>query len=336
MTSTHGGELMTSNTNAGADVAHGTERTMKQAWIRDYPEAVVRLRGVVKRYRATTALAGLDLAVPAGSVYALVGPNGAGKSTTMRLLLDLARPDAGAIDVLGAEPRRAPALRARIGYVPERHDWHALTWTAGQAMRYHARLHPTWDAAYASRLARVLKVDASRRLHGMSKGESRRLQLLLALAPRPELLLLDEPTDGLDPVVRDEVWGVLADYLADDGATALVSTHHVHEVERMASHYGAIRDGRIVAQLPVEEIRGRVRDYRLAVPDGWSVPPSLNGNAVGRRQGAAGPVYMVIGDEGRTTDLFRSSGADVVDVHRPTLEETTIRLLAGQTAEAAR
>jgi ABC-2 type transport system ATP-binding protein len=306
---------------------------MERAWIRDYPDAVVRLRGVVKQYRTVVALDGLNLAVPPGSVYTLVGPNGAGKSTTMRLLLDLARPDAGHVDVLGAEPWQAPGLRGRIGYVPERHDWHLLARKAGDAMRYHARMHPGWDASYAQRLDRVLKVDPDAPLHGMSKGHSRRLQLLLALAPRPELLLLDEPTDGLDPVVRDEVWGVLADYLAESGATALVSTHHVHEAERMASHYGAIRDGRVVAQLPVEEIRGRVRDYRLAVPDGWSVPSSLNGSAVAWRRHAGGPVYTVIGDERQTTEMLRVSGADVVDVHRPTLEETTIHLLADPSAE---
>lgn len=300
---------------------------MSHSWIRDYPDAVVRLHGVTKRYGAQDALARLQLAVPPASVYALVGPNGAGKSTTMRVLLDLARPDSGEVRVLGADPRSSPALRARIGYVPERHDWAYRGWKARDAIRYHRALFPRWDEAYATRLNQVLRVNERVRLAAFSKGEARRLQLLLALAARPELLLLDEPTDGLDPVVRDEVWGVLADYLADSSATALVSTHHVHEVERMATHYGAIRDGRLLAQLATEDVRAGVRDYRLAVTEAWTAP-SLNGSAFLWRRSESAAVFTAIGDEARIADAFRRSGAEILEIHRPTLEETTIRLLA--------
>jgi ABC-2 type transport system ATP-binding protein len=310
------------------------------AWIRDFPDAVVRLRGVTKRYRGgwrqreVQALRGLDLAVPGGAVYAVVGPNGAGKSTTMRLLLDLARPTSGEVRVLGAAPAASPGLRGRIGYVPERHDWAYADWSAGDALRYHRRLYSRWDAAYACRLDGVLRIDRDRRLARSSKGEARRVQLLLALAPRPDLLLLDEPTDGLDPVVRDEVWGVLADYLADSGATALVATHHVHEVERLATHYGALREGRIVAQLATEDVRAGVREYHLAVPDAWRPPGALNGSAIAGRRRAGQAVYTAIGEEAAIAEQFRGSGAEVLEIHRPTLEETTLRLLAHASQEA--
>jgi ABC-2 type transport system ATP-binding protein len=300
---------------------------MTQAWIREFPGAVVRLRGVSKRYGGKEALAGLDLEVPAGAVYALVGPNGAGKSTTLRVLLDLARRDGGGVEVLGEDPRAASGARGRIGYVPERHEWGYSGWRAGDAIHHHRLLYPRWDDAYARRLDAVLRVDPRRRLYSQSKGEARRLQLLLALAPRPDLLLLDEPTDGLDPVVRDEVWGVLAAYLAESGATALVSTHHVHEVELMATHYGAIHKGRLLAQLSTSEVRACVRDYRLSVPDGWT-PRGLDGSAVVWRRDAGAAFLTVIGEQDRVTDLFRRSGAEVLDSHRPTLEETTLRLLA--------
>jgi ABC-2 type transport system ATP-binding protein len=301
------------------------------SWIRDFPEAVIRARAVSKAYGNRTALAALDLAVPEGAVYALVGPNGAGKSTTMRVLLDLTRRDAGELLVFGDDPAKRAGMRGRIGYVPERADWLHGGWKAGDAIRYHRLLFPRWDSGYALQLNRVLCVDESRYLSAFSKGEMRRLQLLLALATRPELLLLDEPTDGLDPVVRDEVWALLADFIGDTGATALISTHHVHEVERMASHYGAIRDGRVVAQLDTEELRARVREYRLAVSDSWLPPSALIGSALRRRRKGGGMIYTVIGEESHVAALFRDSGAEVLDVHRPSLEETTVQLLSTST-----
>ena len=207
----------------------------------------VATRGLRKQFGKEVALRGIDLQVPEGAVYVLVGPNGAGKSTTLKILLDLVRADAGAAEVFGLDPRaRGPDVRAQIGYVPERHDWGYGWMRVGRLLEHHAAFYPRWDPQYAAHLARAFELRMDRKFGKLSKGQGRRVQLAMALAHRPPLLLLDEPTDGLDPVMRDETLGLLAEHLAETPTTVLISTHLVHEIEG---------NGR----LPGSDARGRAR-----------------------------------------------------------------------------
>jgi len=163
----------------------------------------VTTHGISKRYGRETALDGVNLRVPEGAVYVLVGVNGAGKSTTLKVLMNLERADAGTAEIHGLDTvRRGPEARAQVGYVPERPD-HGYRWMTCRGLLKHvAAYYPTWDHPYADRLSLVFGLRLDRQVATLSKGESRRLQLVLALAHRPPVLLLDEPTDGLDPVVR--------------------------------------------------------------------------------------------------------------------------------------
>ncbi|MYF62611.1 MAG: ABC transporter ATP-binding protein, partial [Gammaproteobacteria bacterium] len=164
----------------------------------------VTTRGLAKRFGSTRALDGLDLQVPEGAVYVLVGPNGAGKSTLIRTLVGLVRYQAGTVSVLGRDPAdRGAEVRAGIGYVPEDYRVGYAWMTVGRLLEHQAVYHPSWDAVYARELRTRYGIDPGRKCHTLSKGQSRRVQLVLALAHRPPLLLLDEPTDGLDHVVRD-------------------------------------------------------------------------------------------------------------------------------------
>jgi ABC-2 type transport system ATP-binding protein len=293
----------------------------------DAPLAVAT-RALTKRYGRETALDGVDLRVPEGAVYVLIGANGAGKSTTFKLLLNLERPDAGSAAVFGLDTGdRGPEVRAQVGYVSERHDL-AYRWMTGARLLAHAAAYyPAWDHAYAERLGRALDVRLDRTLGGLSKGEARRLQLVLALAHRPPLLLLDEPTDGLDPVVRRRVLALLAEHLADAPTTVLLATHHVHEVESLADHVGVLRAGRLLAQLPRVELQRTVRRYRVELPAGWEAPPELHAMGGARARPGREAQWTLVGDEREVTARLTDSGALVHEVTALRLEDAALALL---------
>jgi ABC-2 type transport system ATP-binding protein len=288
----------------------------------------VATRGLTVRYGGVTALDGVDLRVPEGAVYVLVGANGAGKSTTFRVLLNLERPDAGSAEVFGMDAgARGPEVRARIGYVPEGHAAGYRWMTGAQLLRQGAAYYTAWDDAYAARLARALELRLDRRVGGLSKGEARRLQLALALAHRPPLLLLDEPTDGLDPVVRRRALALLAEHLADTPTTVLVSTHHVSEVESLADHVGVLHAGRLVAQLSRDALQRTVRRYRVEAPDGWRAPAGLRVVGAPRARAGREAQMTVIGDERDVTARLAGAGARVHEVAPLGLEDAALAFL---------
>jgi ABC-2 type transport system ATP-binding protein len=289
---------------------------------------VVSTRDVAKRYGDRRALDTLTLQVPEGSVYLLVGPNGAGKTTTIKLLLGLLQPDAGDVAVFGLDPRSdSVRIRANVGYVAERTDFGHGWLPTGKFLEYHSAFYPAWDAAYAARLLKFFDVDVAQRLGTLSKGQLRRVHLVTALAHRPALLLLDEPFDGFDPFIRDETLGVLAEHLSETPTTVLLSTHHVEELERLADHVGVLRRGTLRAQLSADDLRARLRQYRLELPDGWQ-PPSAVADSVLRRMGSGREVQWTIwGDTDDVTRALVGSGAMVRDAFVPSLGESALALL---------
>jgi ABC-2 type transport system ATP-binding protein len=287
----------------------------------------VETRGLVKRYGRNVALNGVDLTVPEGAFYVLVGPNGAGKSTTLRILLDLVSPNAGEARVFG-RPSADVLVRAQIGYVPEKHD-ETYTWMrVNRLLAHHAAYFPSWDNDYAAQLVRKLDVKVDRKFGRLSKGEARRVQLVMALAHRPALLLLDEPTDGLDPLARETVLGLLAEHIADSPTTVLASTHLIYEMERLADHIGVLRNGFLAAQIKRDELHDQLRHYVLEVPDGWVGATDL-GRAVVRKNGGAREVrWTVWGEERDITTRIAAAGARVRDVQPVSLEDAALALLS--------
>lgn len=292
-------------------------------------DLTLETRGVEKRYGPDAlALAGLDLEVPAGAVYVLAGPNGAGKSTAIKVLLDLVRPDRGTARVLGIRTDADPALvRAQIGYVPESAET-AYGWlTVEKFLRHHAAFFEAWDWDYAELLCRRLGIPVREKMRGLSKGVSRSVVLVTALAHRPPVLLLDEPTDGLDPLAREELSGLLVDHMSASPTTLLWSTHHVHEVDRLADHVGVLRSGALVAQASREDMHRMLRSYRAEGPDGWEGPADLPG-VVLRRTGAGRDLrWIVWGDERQVTERITGSGGVVRDAAPLPLDEAVVALL---------
>jgi len=283
---------------------------------------------VSKRYGREIALDRVDLRVPDEAVYVLAGANGAGKSTTLKVLMNLERADADTAEILGLDTVRCgPEARAQVGYVSERPEPGYRWMTCGRLLEHAARYYPTWDCAYADHLNRTFGLRLHRKVATLSKGESRRLQLLLALAHRPPVLLLDEPTDGLDPVVRNRTLSLLAEHLADTPTTVLISTHHIHELESLADHVGIVRNGRLVAQMPRDELQRAVGRYRVEVPDGWQATRQLQ-LAGARTNGSREAQWTLVGEQRELIDRLTLSGALVHEVQPLALEEATVALLA--------
>jgi ABC-2 type transport system ATP-binding protein len=298
--------------------------------------AAVRTDRLVKRYERQTALDGVDLMVPEGAVYLLAGTNGAGKSTLLRTLLNLERPDAGSATVLGRDSfGEGPQVRANTGYVPETGEATYRWMRAGRFLTHLAGFYPNWDARYAAQLVGLLDVRTESRLGSLSKGQARRVQIVAALAHRPPLLLLDELTDGLDPLAREEVLGLLASHLAETGASVLLSTHLVAEVETLVDHVGVLSSGRMIAQAPARIIAERLQRYELDAPDGWQPPASLAPSIVRRETGLGRSLKLVaIGNPSDVVGSIAAAGAAVRGASRLSLAEAVLILLQSETNHA--
>lgn len=291
-------------------------------------DLAVETREINKKFGDQIALRNVSLQVPTGAVYLLVGPNGAGKSTTLKILLDLIRADSGTAEVFGLDTQHsAPQVRANVGYVPERPDWGYGWMTVGRLLEHHAVYYPTWDAGYAARLAQKFELRMDRRIGVLSKGQARRVHLTMALAHRPLVLLLDEPTDGLDPLMRDETLGVLADHLAETETTVVLSTHHVEEVERLADHIGVLRSGELRAQMSRADLDAGLRRYRIEVPDGWQGVPSLNGCILRRVTAPREVQWTAWGTETEVAQTITAAGGTVREIVPLSLLDATLALL---------
>jgi ABC-2 type transport system ATP-binding protein len=204
----------------------------------------------------------------------------------------------------------------------------------GRLLHEHAAYYPTWDQDYAARLIQRYDVDLDKKCHALSKGQSRRVQLILALAHRPPLLLLDEPTDGLDHVVRDATLSILSEHLADTPTTVLISTHRVYEVEALVDHVGVLSAGRLLGQLPRSELRGSLLRFSTDVPEGWRPPQDIGGRVVIRRGEARDIEWILWGDRDAVARGLTQAGATVREVASLSVDEAAIALLIGEEARS--
>jgi ABC-2 type transport system ATP-binding protein len=267
----------------------------------------------------------VSLKVKEGAIYGFLGPNGAGKSTTIKLLMGMLRPAAGKIAVLGLQvPRDMPTLLAQVGYVPERPHLYP-TLTVAQAIRYHAAFFASFDREYSDELLTTFNLPEDRPLSRLSKGELGKVHMLLVLAQRPRLLVLDEPTDGLDPVVRRDVLTALLDFCSQGSATVFISSHLVHELERICDWVGVLDRGRMIAELPMHGFKQGIKRLRVAHP------PSLIGDTpfvlLLREQTPFDEIWVVRGWQPPMVQWFEGVGAELKEIVDLDLEEGFVELL---------
>lgn len=288
----------------------------------------IRIRDLAWRAGKEFAIRELSMTVPAGAIYGFLGPNGSGKTTTIRLMLGMLVPDLGAIEVMGhAVPKFAHRALARIGYVPERlHLYGRLT--VDETIRYHRAFYSQFSAEEAERLRRRFGLREDQKVNRLSKGESGKLMMLLALSQGAELLVLDEPTDGLDPVVRREVLSALVEYVDVKQATVFISSHLVHEQERICDWVGVMDGGRLIAELPMQEFRSGIKRLRVvqAPPTRDAMPFALLSRDALSLQHED---WVVRGWQPEMREWFQRSGAELREVQDLDLEDSFVELLRG-------
>ena len=296
-------------------------------------ELAIAIRGVEKRYEHFR-LDGIDLTLHRGQVMGFIGPNGAGKSTTIRILMGLVRQDAGEVTVLGRRmPDEQVVAKREIGFASEDmrlYNHATLAWH----MRFIQSIYPAWDADYAQRLLRRFDLVAEQKIKGLSHGQRVKAGLLLVLARRPPLLILDEPTTGLDPVARKEVLSELSDVLRDESRTILFSSHNTQDVEQLSDQITFIDRGSIIDARDKETFLESWRRIHLELPADVKLPVLP---AIVAAEGT-GRIVTV------TTDCFgpdlvhtvQQAGATVRDIQPMTLEEIFIsRVAVDREKEAA-
>ena len=281
-------------------------------------ELAVRFEGVGKTY-PHFRLDGIDLELPTGHIMGFIGANGAGKSTTIRILLGLIRQDCGSVRVLGHPmPAQLAAAKRDIGFVSEDMRLYKGA-TIAWHMAFIRSIFPKWDEAYAGELLKRFDLRADQTVKGLSHGQRVKAALLLALARRPKLLVLDEPTTGLDPVARQEVLGALIEALVDEDRTVFFSSQNTFDVEQISDRIAFIDRGRIVDSGDKERFLDRWRRVRLDVPDGVRLPviPGVVDTSAGGRI----HVLTVNGFGPDVITACQAAGAVVHAIDTMTLEE---------------
>jgi ABC-2 type transport system ATP-binding protein len=294
-------------------------------------EIVIKAQGLRKFYGSFEALKGVDLTVHQGEIFGFLGPNGAGKTTTIRCLLDLIRPQAGKLRVLGLDPQAEPArVRSLIGYLPgELHLQENLS--GRELLEYFSSLRNgevDWD--YAEELVERLDLELGRPIRNLSLGNKQKIGVVQALMHRPKLILMDEPTTGLDPLMQQEVMAMLRQ-ATSHGSTVFFSSHIISEVETLAERVAIIRKGVVAEVLTVNDLQERAL-RRVSVRFTHSLEPTallnLPGVEVLSRDDSLNFLFQVEGDIDPFIKQLSQYGVADLETHRPTLEEIFLNYYA--------
>ena len=236
---------------------------------------MIEVKNVVKRFDGFTALDGASLSVPTGSVYGLVGPNGAGKSTIIRHLTGIYRQDEGTVAIGGEDVWENAGLKARVAAIPD--DWYYfLQSTVRDMMRFYKGFYPRFSVARYEKLKEVFSLDEKRVIRRLSKGMQTQVAFWLALSCMPDYLILDEPVDGLDPVMRRQVWSLVMGDVAERGTTVLVSSHNLRELEDVCDHVGIMDKGKVLLERSLAQLQDNMVKMQVVFRDGMTeVPPEL-------------------------------------------------------------
>jgi ABC-2 type transport system ATP-binding protein len=237
----------------------------------------IRIRALVKEYPGGDGVHGLDLDVPQGCSFGLLGPNGAGKSTTIKILMGLLAPTSGDANVLGRSVlAESEEIRRRVGYVPEQH--HMYPWmSVAEVIWFTRSFFPSWDTSLCDELLKHYGLDPSKKVKALSHGMKTKLALILALSHVPELLLLDEPTTGLDPIIREEFLDGLKHLLQRQSCTVLLSSHIMSDIEKVADTIGIINEGRLLICARREDLITRTKRLRIKIESGQRSPAAPEG-----------------------------------------------------------
>ena len=287
---------------------------------------MIEVKNLVKTFDGFRALDDLTMTVPRGAVYGLVGPNGAGKSTLLRHLTGIYRPDFGTVTVDGEPVWENPAVKRRIAYIPDDVFYFRSASIADMA-NFFAGACPTFDWERYDKLKKAFDLDEKQPLRRFSKGMQKQAAFWLAMSMAPDVLVLDEPVDGLDPVMRRQVWSLVMADVADRGTTVLVSSHNLRELEDVCDHVGILDHGKLLLERSLSDLQENIVKVMIALPEGQALPQDLNilhDQATGRMH-----TLILRGDADALEAYLAAAQPQYMDVVPLTLEEIFIYELGG-------
>lgn len=289
-------------------------------------------KDVCKSFEGFKALDNASFHVRKGSVYGLVGPNGAGKSTLIRHITGVFEPDSGSINVAGENVFENPGIKEKIAYIPD-DVFYFKQASLDDMMKYYAGIYKNFDKALYEKLCDGFPaLDRKMRVRRMSKGMQKQSAFLLAVSMRPEILVLDEPVDGLDPVMRKQIWNILLNEVTKYGVTVLVSSHNLRELEDVCDYVGIMNKGKVIIERSLAELQGSVSKVQIAfadeVPDFEKYVNVVNHSVMGRVH-----TLIVKGDSEMVEDKLMGLNPILMDLLPLTLEEIFIYELGGENYE---
>ena len=283
---------------------------------------MLEMKNVTKTFGKLKALDDLSMTVPQGSVYGLVGPNGAGKSTAIRLMTGVYRPDSGSVTLEGMPIYENPVNKMRMGYIPD-DVFYFPSATMEEMRSFYRGIYPHFDDALYARLFDAFQLPRKSPIRRFSKGMQKQAAFHLALCTRPQMLILDEPVDGLDPVMRRQVWSLILSDVAQEGTTVLISSHNLRELEDICDHVGIMDHGKMLLERSLQDMQGATHKLQLVgeVPEGLDI---LHESQTGRLK-----TLVVRGDAKEITRKVSASNPVYFDVLPLSLEEIFIYELGG-------
>ena len=287
---------------------------------------MIEVKKLVKTFDGFRALDDLTMTVPRGAVYGLVGPNGAGKSTLLRHLTGIYRPDSGTVTIDGEPVFENPAVKRRIAYIPDDVFYFRSASIADMA-NFFAGACPTFDWERYDKLRKAFDLDERQPIRRFSKGMQKQAAFWLAMSMAPDVLVLDEPVDGLDPVMRRQVWSLVMADVADRGTTVLVSSHNLRELEDVCDHVGILDHGKLLLERSLSDLQENIVKVMIALPEGQALPQDLNilhDQATGRMH-----TLILRGDAAALEAYLAAAQPQYMDVVPLTLEEIFIYELGG-------
>lgn len=283
-------------------------------------EPVVKIRELTRQFGSHIALYRINLTIPQGIVYGLVGGNGAGKTTLIKHILGLLRAEEGMVQVFGVNPVvNPPAVLGRIGYLSEDRDMAGWMYVE-ELLNYTRAFFPDWDPVFAKELLEMFELSRHQKIKTLSRGQLARVGLLTALAHRPQLLLLDEPSSGLDPVVRKDILGAIIRTVVDEGRTVLFSSHLLDEIERVADHVAMLANGRLVLDDTLDNIKSRQRVVTIRFQHQVSHKPEIPG-LINLEGADTEWKYLCPDGTAWLREMGVKIGAEVVEESVPSLDE---------------
>ena len=287
---------------------------------------MIQVKELSKSFDGFQALDGLNITVPKGAVYGLVGPNGAGKSTLIRHVAGIYRQDAGQVLIEGEPVYENPAMKARVAYIPDDVFYYTQS-TIRDLMLFYRDIYPSFSRERFEKLSGAFALSLSQPIRKMSKGMQKQAAFWLALCCNADLLVLDEPVDGLDPVMRRQVWSLLLGDVAERGTTVLVSSHNLRELEDVCDHVGIMNHGRMLVERSLSALQDNIVKIQLAFADGGKLPEGLeilHSSSTGRLQ-----QLILRGNAEELAAKISAAGPLFLDVVPLNLEEIFIYELGG-------